>query len=210
MDNSIYVKMKKQFHESSGELKRIKNDFDSLDNEIEGNTESLHNLEKAQIFLQNVAKETQEQLKFHINDIVNLALSTCFPNEYEFSVDFQIKRGKTEASLSFIKNGNVVDPMEASGGGVVDLASFALRVSAWSISKTRNTIILDEPFRFLSKDLIPYAGEILKKLSKHLKLQIIMVTHIKEIIDTSDKVFEVIQNKNGVSKVIEGGKNANE
>jgi len=206
MDSTLYSQMKKSFHESSGKLKQIQTDFNNLEKENETALSSLHNLEKAQVFLQNIAKETQEQLKFHINDVVNLALETCFPNEYEFSVDFQIKRGKTEAPLSFIKNGNVVDPMEASGGGVVDLASFALRVSAWSISKTRNTIILDEPFRFLSKDLLPYAGEILKKLSKHLKLQIIMVTHSKEMIENSDKVFEVSQNKNGISKVVEGGK----
>ena len=161
-------------------------------------------LEAAQAFIQQVAKDTQEQLRFMISDIVNLALDTCFPGEYEFNVNFEIKRGKTEASLSFIKNGIEVDPMEASGGGVVDLASFALRIAAWSLGRSNNTIILDEPFRFLSKDLHPRAGEILKKLSEHLKLQIILVSHNEEIISYAHKVFEVSQNsKTGVSKVIE-------
>lgn len=160
-------------------------------------------LEAAQAFIQQVAKDTQEQLRFMISDIVNLALDTCFPGEYEFNVNFEIKRGKTEASLSFIKNGIEVDPMEASGGGVVDLASFALRIAAWSLGRSNNTIILDEPFRFLSKDLHPRAGEILKKLSEHLKLQIILITHNQEIITYAHKVFEVSQNsKTGVSKVI--------
>jgi DNA repair exonuclease SbcCD ATPase subunit len=161
-------------------------------------------LEAAQAFIQQVAKDTQEQLRFMISDIVNLALDTCFPGEYEFNVNFEIKRGKTEASLSFIKNGIEVDPMEASGGGVVDLASFALRIAAWSLGRSNNTIILDEPFRFLSKDLHPRAGEILKKLSEHLKLQIILITHNEEIITYAHKVFEVSQNsKTGISKVME-------
>ena len=161
-------------------------------------------LEAAQAFIQQVAKDTQEQLRFMISDVVNLALDTCFPDEYIFNVNFEIKRGKTEASLSFIKNGIEVDPMEASGGGVVDLASFALRIAAWSLGRSNNTIILDEPFRFLSKDLHAQAGMILKKLSEHLKLQIVMVTHNQEIINYAHKVFEVSQNKKtGISKVIE-------
>jgi DNA repair exonuclease SbcCD ATPase subunit len=63
-------------------------------------------------------------------------------------------------------------------------------------------IILDEPFRFLSKDLYPKAGEILKRLSEHLKLQILMVTHNEDIIESSHRVFTVTQDrKTGVSKV---------
>lgn len=148
-------------------------------------------LEEAQAFIQLVAKNTQEQLRFNIIDLVNLALQTCFPDEYKFDVNFEIKRGRTEAKLVFMKNGNEVDPMEASGGGVVDLASFALRISAWSLGNTDNAIILDEPFRFLSKDLQPRAGEIMKKISKSLGLQFIIVTHNEAIIDSADRIFEV-------------------
>lgn len=158
-------------------------------------------LEEAQAFIQLVAKNTQEQLRFNIVDIVNLALSTCFPDEYIFDVVFEIKRGRTEAKLVFMKNGNEVDPLEASGGGVVDLASFALRISAWSLGNTDNVIILDEPFRFLSKDLQPRAGEIMKKISKNLGLQFITVTHNEAIIDSADRIFEVRKIDN-VSKVI--------
>jgi DNA repair exonuclease SbcCD ATPase subunit len=157
-------------------------------------------LEEAQAFIQLVAKETQEQLKFHVVDVVQLALDTCFPGEYLFDVLFEIKRGRTEAQLVFKKNDIEVDPMEASGGGVVDLAAFALRISAWSLGHTDNVLIFDEPFRFLSRDLQPRAGEIMKKLSKHLGLQMILVTHNQAIIDSADRIFEVTQ-KDGVSKV---------
>lgn len=170
---------------------------------IEDNKENLASLELAQAFIQQVAKDTQEQLRFQISDIVQLALDTCFPDEYKFTVNFEIKRGKTEASLLFMKDGIEIDPMDASGGGVVDLASFALRIAAWSLGKSDNVIILDEPFRFLSKDLHPKAGLILRRLSEHLKLQIIMVTHSEDIIECAHKVFEISQNKKtGVSKIV--------
>ena len=134
-------------------------------------------IDKAQAFIQIVAQQTQEQLRYHIEDIVQLCLDTCFPDEYQFKIIFEIKRGKTEARLCFVKDGHEINPMDASGGGVVDLAAFALRIAAWSLGKSDNTIVLDEPFRFLSKDLQPRAGEILQELSRKLGIQYIIVTH---------------------------------
>lgn len=161
-------------------------------------------LEDAQIFLQKIAQETQEHLRFQIEDIVNLALETCFPGEYIFQIKFEISRGKTEAELIFLdqKTKRQIDPMNASGGGVVDLTTFALRIACYALERgTDNVIILDEPFRFLSRDLQQRAGEILKTLSERMNLQIVMVSHIGEIIDVADKVFEVKKNENGISRV---------
>lgn len=163
-------------------------------------------LEKSQAFLQKIAQETQEHLKFQIEDIVNLALETCFPGEYIFQILFNISRGRTDAELVFLdqKTKKLVDPMNASGGGVVDLTTFALRIACYALEKgTDNVIVLDEPFRFLSRDLQERAGEILKVLAKKMNLQIIMVSHIGEIIDVADKVFEVKKDEYGISKVKE-------
>jgi ABC-type Mn2+/Zn2+ transport system ATPase subunit len=154
-------------------------------------------IEKAQIFIQQTAKATQEQLQYRIEDIVQLALDAVFPDEYIFKVRFEIKRGKTEARLCFLKNDIEVDPLDAAGGGVSDIVSFALRLAVWSLGHTERVIILDEPFKYLSKDLQPRAGEILKKLSKKLKLQIIMVSHVPDMIDVSDRVFEVSLKNSG-------------
>ena len=164
-------------------------------------------IDKSQIFLQQVAQETQRHLKYQIEDIVNLALETCFPDEYKFQLDFVISRGKTEADLVFIsqKTNRRVDIMNASGGGVVDIASFALRISSYVLEQdVDNVIILDEPFRFLSKDLQNNAGQILQTLSRKLKIQFIIVSHIDNIIDYADKVFEIKKIDN-VSRLINRG-----
>lgn len=159
-------------------------------------------VDHAQAFIQIVAQQTQEQLRFHIEDIVQLCLDTCFPDEYTFQILFEIKRGKTEARLCFVKDGHEIDPMDASGGGVIDLAAFALRIAAWSLGKSDNTIILDEPFRFLSKDLQPRAGEIMKELATKLNIQFILVTHNPDIIESSHRVFEVsLKDRESVVKV---------
>ena len=163
-------------------------------------------IDDVQLFLQKIAQDTQSNLRIQVEDIVNLALDTCFPNEYVFSLDFRLARGKTEAELIFKskKTGRVVDPMNGAGGGVVDLTAFALRIASYVLERgVDNVIVLDEPFRFISRDLQLRAGEILRTLSTKLNLQIIMVTHITNMIDIANKVFEVKKNDDGISVVKE-------
>ena len=197
--------MKRKFYKAQGMEHQIQCNLSVAKTNLDNLNKRIKLIEQAQSFLQKVAQDTQSQLKFQIEDIVNLALNTVFPDEYLFQVDFNISRGKTDAELIFInqKTGGKIDPMNASGGGVIDIVAFALRISAYVLeSGTDNVIILDEPFRFVSKDLVERAGEILKVLSTKLGLQIILVTHIPELIDVADKTFKIKKNQNGVSKII--------
>jgi len=159
--------------------------------------------QKAVEIVRIVGLETQKQLEFHIASVVTAALKAVFGNEaYEMKVEFVERRNTTECDLFFEKDGRRYKPMDASGGGAVDVAAFALRVAAWSMKKPklRNTIILDEPLRFLSKDLQAKASRILKELSEQLGIQFIIVTHEEELTDAADKIFQVSK-INNVSKV---------
>lgn len=165
----------------------------------------LISVEEAQQILQLVAQETQKNIVVHISDIVTTALDAVFESDaYEFRIDFVQKRGRTEAELYFERDGNRCDPLTASGGGAVDVAAFALRVALWSLvnhgSRISNTIVLDEPFRFLSRELQGRAGEMLKMLSQKLGIQFIFVTHVQDLVEAADRVFEV-RKKKQISKV---------
>lgn len=200
-----FEKIEKLFNQSKGAYSQIQKRLEEVTELKAFSKKKLKLIEEAQAFLQKVAQSTQEKLKFQIEDVVNLALESVFPNEYEFKIEFNVSRGKTDAELVFQdkRTGQTIDPMEASGGGVVDLTAFALRLSAFALeSGTDNVIVLDEPFKFISRDLQERAGEILKTLSEKMKLQIIMVTHIPEFIEVADRVFEVKKNENGISKII--------
>jgi DNA repair exonuclease SbcCD ATPase subunit len=163
-------------------------------------TSRMSAIELTQALIQKVAQETQEMLRFQIEDVVNEALNTCFPDTFEFKANFVIKRGKTECELVFLKDGYEVNPLDATGGGVADIASMGLRIAAWSLSNTRNLLIFDEGLKWLSRDLQPRAGEILQEISKTLGLQVIMVSHSPDLIASSDKVFEIKQ-KDGISLI---------
>lgn len=151
------------------------------------------------------ALATQQQLQYHISDVVSSALDTVFDDPYEMVVEFVQRRNKTECDLFFKKGDLILDPLSASGCGAVDIASFALRVASWTMRKprSRNVIILDEPFKHLSVDLLPQAGELLKKICDEMNVQIIMVTHSDELVDSADKVFRIKQ-IDRTSKVKEG------
>lgn len=164
------------------------------------NTKRLILIEKAQVLIQKVAQETQELLRYQINDVVNTCINTVFPDVYNFKIEFEVKRNKTEAKLIFTKNGHEVNPMEASGGGVVDMAALGLRIAAWSISNFSDTIVIDEGFKFVSRDLQDRAATIMEEISKKLGIQIIQVSHSPDMIAHSDKVFQVTMTK-GVSSV---------
>jgi DNA repair exonuclease SbcCD ATPase subunit len=190
-----------------GQRKAAQVVLEQIKGNIKKHRRSLRNSEDAQNIIQIVAQQTQEQLEYHINELVTLAMAAVFDNPYELKLEFVIRRGKTEAEIHFLRDGSIVDPMSASGGGPVDVASFALRVALWSLapSPTRGTIVLDEPFRFLSRDLQPAAGRMLKMLSERLGLQFIMVTHNPDLIEAADKVYTVDM-KQGKSIVQEEGK----
>jgi len=157
---------------------------------------------KAQALIQKVAKETQQKLEYHIGNVVTMAQAAVFPDPYGFELEFVERRGKTECDIWFVKDGERMEPMFSSGGGALDIASFALRCAFWSLKRTRSTIILDEPMKFLSRDLQDKASEMIKMLSEKLGLQFIIVSHIDELISSADKVFRVSQEK-GISKVEE-------
>lgn len=188
--SSILVKLMAQEAKKSAALERLS----ELQQQAEKLKQSLLLLEQVQVFLQTVAKETQEQLKFHIQDIVQLALDYCFGDKYKFTINFDIKRGQTEAQLRFDLGGESIDPMDASGGGAVEIAAFAIRIAVWTLGRTRATILLDEPFSKVSVGFRPQAAQIIRQLSQKLQIQFIIITHMEEITDVADKIFRVSQN----------------
>ena len=131
--------------------------------------------------------------------MVTLALSSVFEDPMEFKTSFTERRNQVELDFFFVKDGNEYDPMD-DGGGAKDIASMALRMAVWSIHKTRALMILDEPSRNVSRDMQGKVSEMLKMMSTELGIQMVIISHIPEIVECADKVINVVK-ENGVSKV---------
>lgn len=153
---------------------------------------------KAQVILQESARLTQEQLEYRISKLVTLAMESVFENPYEISLNFQSQRGKTGASIFFLRDDEPVDPLSEAEGGAVDVASLGLQISLWTLQnpRTRNLLVLDEPLKWLKGGELPEKGaEMIKQISHKLGLQILMVSHSPELISHADRVFQVKQTR---------------
>ena len=194
--------IKTYLSEQQGRRKVFVEEKKKLENKNTVLSKKMDSLLKARSVVQIVAEQTQKKLEYHISNLVSMALASVFPEPYIFQLRFVQKRNKTEVELVFTKNGNETDDiLNSGGGGVADIASIALRISLWSIKKTRPTLILDEPLKFLhSPEYQEKASQMLKEVSQKLGLQIIMVSDQRNILEYADKVISVV-NKNGTSMI---------
>ena len=138
---------------------------------------------ESQRILQELAQQVQQRVHRRIAGVVSRCLEAVFDRPYSFNLTFEQKRGKTEAVITFLRDGVEVDPMTASGGGVVDVACFALRLACLMLRKPplRRVLVLDEPFRFVSRSLRPRVRELLETLAEEMEVQFVIVTHMEEL-----------------------------
>ena len=185
--------IRNKLEQLKGQKIQVERSFQEVKKEIVNKTRSLHRHEKAREIIRDVGLKTQQQLQFYISDITTLALNAVFDDPYELKVSFVQRRNKTECDLTFVRGELEIDPIEACGVGAIDVASFALRIASWSMMRprSRNVIILDEPFRYLSENYQEQASLMVKELSKKLGLQFIIVTHEQVLTEHADRVFEV-------------------
>lgn len=190
--------LRNQLEQQKGQKAQIEKSIALSKQEAKGQKRNLRRHEQAREVIREVGLKTQQQLQYHISDITSLALEAVFDNPYELVVEFVQRRNKTECDLFFVRNGNRMNPIDSSGVGAIDVAAFALRVASWSMQypKSRNVLILDEPFKHLKgKKPNQRVLEMIKQISEKLNFQIIMISDERipreDIIEAADKVFEM-------------------
>lgn len=179
-------------------IKEIASTLDYLEKTLKREERELNEAEaevqhskQAQDILQHLAQAVQQRVHEKVSAVVSSSLEAVFDDPYAFKIQFERKRGRTEASLRFLRRDLDVDPLTATGGGVVDVAAFALRVACLVMHqpKLSRLVVLDEPFKFVSAQYRPKVRQMLEELSKEMGLQIVMVTHIEEF--ETGKIIEV-------------------
>lgn len=158
---------------------------------------------KANSIIANAASNARAQIKTILETLVSNALEEVFPEEeFSFNVAFDISYSKTSVKFELIQDGEVLDPIEACGGGVCDVISFMLRIACIYLSGSRRILIADEPFKFLSAEKRPLIYGCLSELAKTYALTVIMVSHDKLAIDYADNHYKVTKNKGTATAVL--------
>lgn len=172
--------LRERLNEKLTDYRQARAAFVAEQNELAAAEDASTDSEEAQKTLQLVAQTVQQQAHDRIAGVVTRCLAAVFEDPYEFKVLFEQKRGKTEARLVFVRDGKELDPMTASGGGVVDVAAFALRLSCLMLSRppVRKVLVMDEPMKFVSERYRERVRQMLEGLSHDLGVQMIFVTHM--------------------------------
>jgi len=187
-------KIKSRFYKLEGELNRVKKQLQEL-------TDRKHKLMKSEVelsqacdWLNNLAIFAMDNVSNNINSLVNNSIQYLFPN-HKFCMEFVQRRNKVECDM-YVKHrkysNKKIDLLEGSGGGLIDIIGFVLRVSFWRMYKTsRNIMCFDEPFRFVD-NTIP-EDEILELIADKMNLQLLIITHKEKLMDERFNVFKFVQ-----------------
>lgn len=149
---------------------------------------------KAQAIVQRYAAAIQHKAHAQITAVVTRCLQTVFDPSYEFRIEFARKRGKTEARMHYKKNGIEIDPVEEDGGGVLDWAALALRISCLLLAtpRRRKALLLDEPLKNVHGEIFrERSAAMIQALAKDLGIQIIMATGLEWLWAKADKVIQI-------------------
>ena len=175
---------------------KCKEELKKAEDTVETLRTKKSNFEKGREIIQEVARQTQQNLQFHISAIVSNAIKSVDPDWPDYEIEFVTRRNRTECDIFFVEGEAKQHPLDSSGGGAKDIASFAQRVAYWTLNKNRPTLILDEPFRNVSPDRQDRVSEMVKDVCNRLGIQIIMVSHADDINISADKTFLVKKTNN--------------
>ena len=139
----------------------------------------------ARVIVQEIAQRVQETTHARIAIVVTRCLQAVWGDRYEFRIEFEKKRGKTEARLLFVRHdGLELDPLEESSGGVVDVAAFALRLASIVMTRPcrRRLVVLDEPFKNVRGAIYQErVRQMVEQVSKDLEFQVVLNTDLEAI-----------------------------
>ena len=212
----ILQELKDNLQKLKGKREKVTEELEQAKRDSRIYRRELRTAEKAQLLVQLVAQQTQDQLRYQLTELPRLALQSVFDDAYDFDVTFEIKRGKVEVEFWFVRDGVRINPKKNSGQGAVDIAGMALRPALWSLRVPRNrpTIWLDEPFKHLKgADANRRALAMLKEICKPRPernwpgLQIVMIADERasreDIAEVADKLFEFkMKNRRTIVKEI--------
>jgi DNA repair exonuclease SbcCD ATPase subunit len=159
-------------------LARVKEEKESL----EDARKRLEDARTAQSCLQEIAQAIQQKAHHQVAKVVSKCLSAVFDEPYELRIEFEQRRGKTEADFVYYRFGHKINPRVTSGG-VRQVAALALRLVSlvMNLPPGRKFLALDEPFQGLSSQNLQKMAILIETIAEQMDVQFLIVTHNSEL-----------------------------
>jgi DNA repair exonuclease SbcCD ATPase subunit len=202
------ARRRRELDAKQGEARALVSRIRSLREEVEILSTDVTELEQVTHLLNTIAEDKQLRAQQDIEELVSRGLQTIFDDSLSFHI-VQSARGKTSI-VEFIVRTTLADSvvetpvMDARGGGLAAVIGFLLRVVVMLLrggTRQENLLLLDETFAMVSAEYLPVLGEFLRSIVEETGIQIVMVTHQTEFIDSADKVYRFSQ-EDGKTRVV--------
>lgn len=178
-------------------LCKVKSDrLQEVEKQLDEVVKKFELYKKSAEFLARFSNKMRESVGSEIESLVTQVLHKVLKSEqYSFKIVFEQKRGVVEANF-FLHDkisDNLMDIVDACGGGVGDIVSVILQfVFSEIFNPLSDFIIFDEAGKFISEDKQAEFFSLLKSLSEEYKKQVIYVSHEKEILNVADNVIKLV------------------
>jgi len=196
------IKARKRIDELKAEQRVAHKALKNFNSQLENELITLQEVEDVQRLFQSAVALMYENLSAKLGDIITEGLTLVFPDsQYKFKLDFVERRGNVECDV-FLEDstGDRYHPLDAVGGGIADFVCLLLRITYIILSKYDNFLAADEPLKFCDRSRIPEAASFIRKVCEDFRFQILMVSHVPELIAESEIVYNVVKKK-GISTV---------
>lgn len=168
---------------------------DSLTSNVVDTEALLQAKQEARDVITAVAEDCQRQCQNQISYVVTRCLKAVFRDQpIRFRLIFEHKRNQTEVRAVFTdEHGRDYDPLEACGGGMVDVAAFGLRLACLMLRRPKpdRVLVLDEPFKWVSAGYRKNVAQMLRDLATKFDMQIVLITHLPELVEAGDNLVEI-------------------
>lgn len=152
-------------------------------------------LEEVRVFLQLLAEVARKEMMDGLQTAATLGLQFVFGPDLSFEIEVDTKRNNTAIEFYVVdKSGPEIvrlRPEDSMGGGVLDPVSLGMRYGLLKVRKPKpiGPMILDEPAKMVSSDLVPNIGMLIKSLTKIFEKQTILITHHEALMDADRTIF---------------------
>lgn len=197
------IKARKRINELLAEQRVARKALANFEQQLETEHAILEDIKEVQQLFQSAVSLMYANLSTKLGDIITEGLTLVFPDsQYKFVVEFVERRNNVEADIYLEDSGgNRYDPLNDVGGGIVDFVGLMLRITYIILSQYDNFLAADEPLKFIDKGRIPEAAAFIRKICEDFKFQLLMVSHIPELVEASEAVYK-IEKKGGISKAV--------
>jgi DNA repair exonuclease SbcCD ATPase subunit len=158
--------------------------------------------------ISTLADDARQTFKKEVNQLITLVVKSVFSENFGFDLKMEIKNNRLQSipTITEMIDGELetYTPKDDMGGSILDIIGFALRIliQKFGHGKTRPILLLDEPMKNTGHgELLIRAGNILAELSHNLYLQLIIMTHDRELAEIGEYVWSVTRD-NGVSTAV--------